>query len=115
LSDRPLEWMGSSLEDIAAMPAPVKVSFGYRLRLIQKGKPAMDVKALKQLGAGAFELREAFGGDAYRAVYVANLKRAIYVLHVFVKKSKSGIGLPRRDSELIATRFKRARSLDAEI
>jgi phage-related protein len=114
LGDKPLEWMGSSLDDIAAMPAPVKASFGYRLRLIQKGKPAMDVKTLTQLGAGVCELREAFAGDAYRAVYVANLKKAIYVLHAFVKKSKSGIGLPRRDAELIAARLKRARLLDEE-
>jgi phage-related protein len=43
-----------------------------------------------------------------------NLEKAIYVLHAFMKKSKSGIGLPRRDAELIETRLKRARSLDAE-
>ena len=47
-------------------------------------------------------------------MYVVNLKRAIYVLHAFMKKSKSGIGLPKPDAELIAVRLRRARQLDAE-
>jgi phage-related protein len=47
-------------------------------------------------------------------VYVVNLEKAIYVLHVFMKKSKSGIGLPKQDAELIETRLKRALTLDAE-
>jgi hypothetical protein len=40
--------------------------------------------------------------------------KALYVLHAFMKKSKSGIGLPRPDAELIAVRLRRARELDAE-
>jgi len=47
-------------------------------------------------------------------VYVVNLKKAVYVLHAFMKKSKSGIGLPKPDAELIEARLKRAYSLDAE-
>ena len=61
-----------------------------------------------------FELRERFDTNACRLVYVVNLKRAIYVLHAFMKKSKSGIGLPRQDAELIGARLKRAHSVDAE-
>jgi phage-related protein len=47
-------------------------------------------------------------------MYVLNLKKAIYVLHAFMKKSKSGIGLPKPDAELIALRLRRARELDME-
>jgi phage-related protein len=36
------------------------------------------------------------------------------VLHAFMKKSKSGIALPKPDAELIEARLKRARVLDAE-
>jgi phage-related protein len=35
---------------------------------------------------------------------------ALYVLHAFMKKSKSGTGLPKRDAELTAARLRRARS-----
>ena len=44
----------------------------------------------------------------------SNLKEALYVLHAFMKKSKSGIGLPKPDAELIEMRVRRARELDAE-
>jgi phage-related protein len=72
------------------------------------------MKALPQFETGVYELRERFDKGAYRLVYVLNLKKAIYILHAFMKKSKSGIGLPKPDAELIAVRLKRARELDAE-
>ncbi|HEY1707768.1 MAG TPA: type II toxin-antitoxin system RelE/ParE family toxin [Rhizomicrobium sp.] len=111
---RPLFWIGSSKNDISQMPAPVKASFGYRLRRIQESKSAADIKALPQFGAGVFELRVAYDRNAYRVVYVLALKTAVYVLHAFMKKSKSGIGLPKTDVNLIQVRLKRAQELDAE-
>ena len=72
------------------------------------------MKPLAQFGTGVFELRESFDKNAYRLVYVVNLERAVYVLHAFMKKSKSGIGLPKPDAELIQARLKRARAFDAE-
>ena len=47
-------------------------------------------------------------------MYVVNLTKALYVLHAFMKKSKSGIGLPKPDAKLIAQRLRRARELDTE-
>jgi phage-related protein len=114
LSPRSVAWIGSSKDDISALPGPVKVSFGHRLRQVQDGETPLDMKPLTQFGTGVFELRERFDKDAYRLVYVAKLEKAIYVLHAFMKKSKSGIGLPRQDVELIETRLKRAHTLDAE-
>ncbi len=92
----------------------MKASFGHRLRQLQEGKTPLDTKPLPQFGAGVFELRERFERNAYRLMYVVNLKKAIYVLHAFMKKSKSGIGLPKPDAELIQTRLQRAGALDAE-
>ena len=111
---RPIIWVGSSKEDISALPAPVKASFGHRLRQLQEGKTPLDMKPLPHLGAGVFELRERFDRNAYRLMYVVNLRKAIYVLHAFMKKSKSGIGLPKSDVELIQRRMQSARTLDAE-
>jgi phage-related protein len=111
---RPVIWVGSSKDDISALPRPVKASFGHRLRQVQDGETPLDMKPLTQFGTGVFELRERFDKNAYRLVYVLNLKKAIYVLHAFMKKSKSGIGLPKQDAELIETRLKRAHALDEE-
>ena len=91
----------------------MKGSFGLRLFELQRGGTPLDMKPLPQFGPGVYELREGFDGNAYRLMYVLNLKTALYVLHAFMKKSKSGTGLPRRDAELITRRLRRARDLDA--
>ena len=41
-------------------------------------------------------------------MYVVKLKEAVYVLHAFMKKSKSGIGLSKADVNLIRSRLQRA-------
>ncbi len=111
---RPVIWVGTSKDDISALPSPVKASFGHRLRLVQNGETLAEVKPLPQFGPGVLELRERFDRNAYRLMYVVNLKKAVFVLHAFMKKSKSGIGIPKPDAELIEARLKRARALDAE-
>ena len=47
------------------------------------------------------EIVERYRTDAYRAVYTAHFDNAVYVLHVFQKKSKSGIATPKQEIELI--------------
>jgi phage-related protein len=106
--------VASSKEDLSALPVEVKTSFGLRLFELQLGKSPSDMKKLTPFGGGVYELRDSFDGDAYRTVYVLNLGKAIYVLHAFMKKSKSGIGLPRPDIALIERRLRRAREMDAE-
>ena len=96
------------------MPAEVKASFGFRLCELQQGGTPLDIKPLPQFGNGVSELRESFDGNAYRTVYVVSLGKALYVLHAFMKKSKSGIGLPKADKQLIESRLRRARELDAK-
>jgi len=114
LSVRPIVWIASSKGDLSALPHEVKVSFGSRLYELQQGKTPLDMKPLPRFGTGVYELRESFDRNAYRVMYVLNLKKALYVLHAFIKKSKSGIGLPKPDAELIGLRLRRARELDAE-
>ena len=114
LPGRVIIWMGNSKEDISALPGPVKASSGHRLRQLQDGKTPLDMKPLPQFGAGVFELRERFDRNAYRLMYVVSLRKAIYVPHAFMKKSKSGIGLSKPDADLIKVRLQSARSLDRE-
>ncbi len=81
---------------------------------MREGKTPLGTKPLPAFGPGVLELRERFDGNAFRTVYVVSLRRAVYVLHAFMKKSRSGIALPKPDAELIEARLKRARILDAE-
>jgi phage-related protein len=59
------------------------------------------------------EIVEDYDGETYRAVYTVKFAEAIYVLHAFQKKSKSGIATPRREIDLIDERLKRAKELHA--
>lgn len=54
------------------------------------------------------EIVEDHGGDTYRAVYTVRFAGALYVLHVFQKKSKAGIRTAAEDIEKIRNRLKEA-------
>jgi len=103
-----VQWIGSSKRDIKDLPSFVQRSFGHSLWGVQKGHTPEDAKPLFELGRGIYEIRESFDTNAYRLMYVACFEKAVYVLHVFMKKSKSGIGVPKPDIELIKTRYKMA-------
>jgi phage-related protein len=51
---------------------------------------------------------ESTNRSTYRAVYTVRFLDAVYVLHVFQKKSKSGVATPKPDLDLIEERLKQA-------
>ena len=114
-----LEWIGSSKKDLEALPAEVVHVFGYALYLAQIGQKHEQAKPLRGFGsAGVLEVVEDRRGNTYRAVYTIRYAMRVFVLHVFQKKSKSGIATPKPDLDLIRNRLKvtdrRAKELDDE-
>ena len=107
---RPLLWIGSSRKDYGDFPPSVQEACGFELFLVQSGLHPPSAKPLKGLGNGVIELVEAFDGDAFRTVYTIRFEQAVYVLHAFKKKSKSGIKTPQSDIDLIKRRLKDAES-----
>ncbi len=94
------------------MPKEVRAAFGVALFMAQTGTEADNVKALKGFGGrGVLEVIEGHDGDTYRAVYTVKFATAVYVLHAFQKKSKSGIATPKHELDLIAARLKDAEAL----
>lgn len=82
---------------------------GYVLYVAQRGGKHPDTKTLKGFGgAGVLEVLKDFRGDTYRAVYTLRYADAVYVLHAFQKKSKSGSETPRRDIEMVKRRLQEA-------
>ena len=51
----------------------------------------------------------------YRAVYTVRFKEAVFVLHCFQKKSKSGITTPKKEMDAIEARLKVAAAKAKEI
>jgi phage-related protein len=65
-------------------------------------------------GARVMEIVERYRTDAYRAIYTAQFAEAVYVLHVFQKKSRSGVATPKHEIDLIRKRFAEAERLHRE-
>ena len=106
---KPVVWMGSSREDLRDMPQQVRKDIGQALYTAQQGETDPSAKPLRGFGGTCvMEIVERHRTDAYRAVYTAHFADAIYVLHVFQKKSKQGIATPKPDMDLIRRRFAEA-------
>jgi phage-related protein len=107
-SPKPLLWRGDAKEEFASFPSSVQREMGYALFLAQMGdRHRTMAKTLKGFGGGSvIELRDNDDGDTYRAVYTVHYADAVYVLHAFQKKSKSGSRTPQPDIDLIERRLK---------
>ena len=82
-----IEWIGSTLEEVRAMPVSVRRSFGYTLFALQlREQPVGDIKRLEGI-PGVFEIKKNFG-DAFRLVYCVTFEDTVYVLHAFKKKTR---------------------------
>jgi phage-related protein len=107
---KPIHWVAGSRDDVRQLPPAVSREIGYALWFAQMGDKHPSAKPLKGFkGAGVLEVVEDHAGDTYRAVYTVRFAKAIYVLHVFQKKSKTGIKTPRHEIDLIEARLRWAK------
>jgi phage-related protein len=103
---KPIEWIGTSLKDMRGMPEEVRRFFGVALYTAQLGGKHPEAKPMKGFtGSGVLEVVEDYNTDTYRAVYTVRFADAIYVLHVFQKKSKKGISTPQEEIDKIKRRL----------
>ena len=72
------------------------------LSLVQSGLSVSDWKPIPVIGAGVIEIRVHADGE-YRVFYVAKFEDAVYVLHVFAKKTQKTSSL---DVELSKKRYR---------
>lgn len=98
-----LYWLGTSLDDLRAFPAEVRIEAGMDLRLVQRGVEPRDWKPMSEVGAGVREIRVHAAAGAFRVFYVVESSDAVYVLHAFEKKSQK---TSRRDIDKGKARYK---------
>lgn len=114
--EKPLSWVGSSKRDLMALPMSIRKFFGHALDFAQRGDKHDAAKVLKGFGsAGILEIVEDGRSGTYRAVYTIKFKEAVFVLHVFQKKSKHGMATPKLDLDIIRERLKVAEQLVKEM
>ena len=99
---KPLNFVGSAKEDLAAFAADAKREAGFDLWQVQLGLMPRDFKPMPTVGAGAYEIRVKVGTQ-WRVIYVANRADAVYVLHCFQKTPQK---TAKPDIDLAARRYK---------
>ena len=96
-------FLGDSLSDLRAFPEGARRDAGFQIDRLQKGLDPNDWKPMQAIGSGVREIRIREASGAYRVIYVAHFKDAIYILHAFQKKTAA---TSKRDIELARSRFK---------
>ena len=106
---KPVYWVGSSLDDLKTCPENIMDQIGFAVHLAQIGDKHPHAKPLKGFsGVGVLEVVAQDDGNTYRAMYTVKFKDAIYVLHVFQKKSRKGIETPKEHMDLVKSRLRMA-------
>ena len=94
------------LKDITRFPSDVQRSVGFALNAAQYGGKHPAAKPWKGEGRGILEVVKDYDGDTYRAIYTVRFAQAVYVLHVFQKKSPRGIETRQSDVVLVRERLR---------
>ncbi|MET3107998.1 phage-related protein [Oxalobacteraceae bacterium GrIS 2.11] len=100
---KPVEFRGSSLDDLRTFPLAARREAGHQLDQVQNGQEPDDWKPMNTVGPGVKEIRIRDISGAFRVLYIAKFADAVYVLHCFQKKTeKTG----RSDLELAGKRYR---------
>ncbi len=100
---RDVSFVGSSLDDLRSWPKAARQDMGRQIDRVQKGFDPTDWRPMPSVGRGVREIRVHDAGGIYRSMYTTKIVDAVYVLHVFVKKSRK---TPTRDIRLAKSRLK---------
>jgi phage-related protein len=100
---KPVEFRGSSLEDLRAFPLTARREAGHQLDQVQNGREPDDWKPMNTVGQSVKEIRIRDEAGTFRVLYVAKFADAIYVLHCFQKKTEK---TSKADVELAAKRYR---------
>ena len=96
-------YMGSSKRDLDAFPLDARIEADVDIERVRQGEMPRSFDTLPRVGHGAYEIRINIG-TAWRVIYVANRKEAVYVLHCFQKKTRA---TSQKDMELAERRYRR--------
>ncbi len=105
---KPVRFVGTAREDLAAFPELARRTAGYELFMVQVGREPSDFKPMPDVGHGVHEIRVGDRAGTFRVIYVARFNEAIYVLHAFQKKtpktSRVNIEVAKRRYRLIGVK-----------
>jgi len=104
---RPVSWIKAARRAFEEFPEEVQVDALSALTIAAEGGKSDNAKPFKGVENGVFEIALKHRGDAFRVLYAVKIGADIWVIHVFQKKSKTGIKTPQSEVDLIRERLKR--------
>jgi len=105
MSEKPIDWRGSSLKDLKdekLFSEDARKEAGHQLSQVQAGLDPDHWKPFDTVGPGTKEIVVDVEDGWYRVMYVAKFSDAVYVLHCFKKKSNE---TSKKDIEVTAARY----------
>jgi phage-related protein len=100
---KPVVFLGDALNRLHEFPERARREAGFQLDRVQRGLDPDDWKPIATVGLGVREIRVRDATGAFRVVYVTTFLEAVFVLHVFQKKTQRTLS---RDLELANSRFR---------
>jgi phage-related protein len=101
--EKPVAFLGSSLDDLKAFPKTIQRLAGYELGKVQSGAEPADWKPMASIGQGVKEIRIRDENGAFRIIFVAKFADAVYVLHCFHKQTRA---TSKPDLEIAKARYR---------
>lgn len=102
LPQKPVAFLGTSQKVLERLDHEVRDLALVELQRLQLGRDPKHWKPMSTIGPGVREIRLR-AGRQFRVIYVTSFPEAVYVLHVFEKKTQKTAG---SDIELARTRFR---------
>ncbi len=99
---KPVRFLGDALKCLREFPVDARQDAGRQIDRVQRGMQPFDFKPMPTIGKGVEEIRVWDDAGTFRVIYTARLADAVYVLHVFQKKTQE---TSRRDIEIAKVRF----------
>lgn len=103
---RQISWIKAARKDFEKFPLEAQDICLTALTVAAEGGKSDLAKPISGLGSGVFEIALPHRGNAYRVVYAVQIADAIWVVHAFQKKSKTGIKTPKPEIDLVESRLK---------
>ena len=85
---KPVEFRGSSLDDLRAFPVLARREAGHQLDQVEQGREPDDWKPMPRVCSGVQEIRIRDAAGTFRVIFFAKFAAVIYVLHCFQKKTQ---------------------------
>lgn len=104
---RSINWLKGAKRDFEDFSPEAQLIMRRALTVAAEGGKSDKAKPFKGVDGGVFEIALPHRGEAYRVIYAVRIDEAVWVIHAFQKKSKTGIKTPQKEIDLIRDRLKR--------